>query len=315
MHEVNLAGLDLNLLPPLAALLRLRSVTHAAAEAGLSQPAMSRALSRLRQAFDDPLLVRGSDGFVLTSKAQDLLPRVAAALADVKGLYQDRAFDPAVVRRTVRIAASDAQTVLLAPAIMARLARVAPGIDVRMEPYSIDLLQRMESGALDLAFAVATTALPPGAMSEPIANDRLALVMRRCHPAARRRWTIANYGEVDHVGISILGDGLSELDAQLAAAGVTRRMALITPHFMAALAAVAETDMITTISETFARRFADTFDLVLRRPPIKESELQMTMIWSHVRGSDPLLAWLRALVRDAAAAAEVYGGGKRRGKS
>lgn len=309
MHEVNLAGLDLNLLPPLAALLRLRSVTLAAAEVGLSQPATSRALSRLRQSFRDPLLVRGADGFVLTAKAQDLLPRVSAALAELKGLYQDRAFDPTVVRRAVRIAASDAQTVLLAPAIMARLARVAPGIDVRMEPYSIDLLQRMENGALDLAFAVATTALPPGAMSEPIANDRLALVMRGGHPWAKRKWTIADYGKVNHVGISIVDDGLSELDAQLAAAGVTRKMALITPHFMAALATVAESDMITTISETFARRFGDAFDLVLRKPPFTETEMQMTLVWSHVRSNDPFLAWFRTLIRDAAY--EVYEGGER----
>ncbi len=218
-----------------------------------------------------------------------------------------RAFDPAAVHRTVRIAASDAQTVLLALAIIARLARAAPDIDVRMVPYSFNLLQQMECGELDLAFAVATTALPPGAMSEPAATDRLALVMRRGHPAARRKWTIAHYGQVDHVGISILGDGLSELDAQLAAAGVTRRMTLITPHFMAALATVAATDMITTISETFARRFADAFDLVLRQPPTKETELQMTLVWSHVRGSDPFVAWFRALVRDVAQ--EVYGGG------
>jgi len=305
MREVNLSGIDLNLLPSLAALLRLRNVTRAAAEVGLSQPAMSRALSRLRQAFADPLLVRGADGFVLTSKAQDLLTRVSASLADLKSLYEDRTFDPAAVRRTVRIAASDVQTVLLGPAIMARLARTAPGVDVRMEPYSHDILKHMEEGALDLAFALATTSLPPGAMSERIATDRLALVMRRDHPRARRKWTIADYGNVDHAGIAILGDGLSDLDAQLAAAGVSRRIALVTPHFMAALAAVAATDMVTTISETFARRFADAFDLVLRRPPIKDTELAMTLVWSHVRGNDPFLVWFRAIVREAAQ--EVYG--------
>ena len=300
MREVNLSGLDLNLLPPLDALLRRRNVTHAAADVGLSQPAMSRALSRLRVLLDDPLLVRGRGGFVLTPLAQRLAPRVVIALGELKGLFETPMFDPAVVRRTIRIAASDTQTILLAPGIMARLSREAPGVDLRMEAYGRDLIARMEDGTLDFAFALATTPLPVGAMSEPAAADRLALVMRRDHPAARQRWTLADYGRFDHVGIAILGDGQSELDARLAAAGVSRRISLVTPHFMAALATVAATDMITTLSHGFARRFAEAFDLVLLPPPFAETELRLTLVWSHVRNNDPLLTWFRAIVRDVA---------------
>jgi DNA-binding transcriptional LysR family regulator len=232
------------------------------------------------------------------------VPRVAMAVGELKGLFQVQVFDPAIERRTIRVAASDTQTILLAPKIMARLSHDAPGIELRMESYGPDLITRMERGTLDLAFALATTPLPTGAMSEPIANDRLTLVMRRGHPAAGRPWTMTDYAVFDHVGVSLLGDSRSELDALLAAAGVTRRIALITPHFMAALATVATTDMITTISEAFARRFAKAFHLVLREPPFPETELQMTLVWSHVRESDPLLAWFRALVRNVAK--EVY---------
>ncbi|HEY5309071.1 MAG TPA: LysR family transcriptional regulator, partial [Casimicrobiaceae bacterium] len=131
MHEVNLSGLDLNLLPALEALLRRKNVTHAASDIGLSQPAMSRALSRLRALLDDPLLVRGHNGLVLTPKAQTLVPRLATAIGELKGLFTDQTFDPATEHRTIRIAASDTQTVLLAPPLMARLARDAPGIDLR----------------------------------------------------------------------------------------------------------------------------------------------------------------------------------------
>lgn len=300
MRDINLSGLDLNLLPPLEALLRRRNVTHAAADVGLSQPAMSRALSRLRDLLDDPLLIRGQGGFVLTSRAQNLAPRVATALEELKVLFQEQSFDPATQRRTIRVAASDTQTILLAPMIMSRLAQEAPGIELRMEPYGQDLLTRMERGALDLAFALARTPLPVGAMSEPIAADRLALVMRRGHPAADRIWTIADYGTFDHVGVSLLGDGRSDLDALLAAAGVSRRIALTTPHFMAALATVAATNMITTISEAFARRFADVFDLIVREPPFADAEMRVTLVWSHVHVTDPLLAWFRGLVRDVA---------------
>ncbi len=297
---MNLHGLDLNLLPPLEALLRRRNVTHAAADAGLSQPAMSRALLRLRKIFDDPLLVRSHGSFVLTPKAQNLIPRVLAVLSDVKGVFEEPVFDPAVERRTIRIAAADSQTILLLPAIMARLAREAPGIDVRIEGYGPELFAQMDDGRIDLAFALSTSDLPVGAISELIAHDRLALVVRRGHPAVNRAWTMADYGAFDHVGISILGDGRSELDTLLAAAGVTRRIGLVTPHFMAALAAVSATDMVVTLSETFARRFADVFELAILQPPFTETKLHMTMVWSHLRNSDKLLGWFRGVVRDEA---------------
>ena len=300
MREVNLAGLDLNLLPPLEALLRQRNVTYAAADVGLSQPAMSRALARLRHLLGDPLLVRAGAGFVLTPRAESLVPQLAAALGEVKGLFRQQAFDPSGERRTIRIAASDTQTVLLAPALMARLKREAPGLDLRFVPYATDMVRRMETGALDLAFALSTTPLPPGAQSAVIARDRLALVMRRGHPLAGKAWTMADYGAVDHAAIAIFGDGQSELDALLAAAGVSRRIALATPHFTAALAAVAATDMVTTISRAFAARFAAALDLSLREPPFAETGMAMTLVWSHVRARDPLLAWLRALIGDVA---------------
>ena len=305
MHETNLAGVDLNLLPCLEALLRRRNVTQAAADVGLSQPAMSRALSRLRALLQDPLLVRGRNGFVLTPKASRLAGPLGGALGDLRSLFTDRAFDPAAAQRTVRIAASDTQTILLTPVVTRRLALEAPGIDLRMEPYGPDLADRMEAGTLDLAFALATTPLPPGAMSEPIAADRLALVMRQDHPAAMRPWSIEDYGRFHHVGVSLLGDGRSELDAILAAAGVTRRIALTTPHFMAALAAVAATDLVTTISRTFARRFAEGFGLVLKDPPFAQIDLTTTIVWSRVRAGDPLLGWMRGVLRQAAQSLEA----------
>jgi DNA-binding transcriptional LysR family regulator len=300
MREVNLHGLDLNLLPPLEALLRHLNVTHAAADAGLSQPAMSRALFRLRQIFDDPLLVRSRGKFVLTPKAQSLEPRVRAALGDMKSLFEEPRFDPTLERRIIRIAATDSQTVLLLPLIMARLERDAPGIDVHIAGYGPELFAQLDNGSIDLAFALTTSDLPPGAMSEPISSDRLALIMRKGHPAARRVWTLNDYGTVNHVSVSIFGDGRSELDTLLAAVGVTRRIALVTPHFMAALAAVSETDMVTTLSENFAGRYQDTFNLVLLKPPFADTELHITMVWSHLRNSDKVLSWFRSVVRDVA---------------
>ena len=115
MREVNLAGLDLNLLPPLEALLRRRSVTRAGEDVGLSQPAMSRALARLRILLDDPLLVRGGGGLVLTPTARTLSAPLSEVLMKVRGLLRRPDFDPASVQRTVRIAATDFHAVMFCP--------------------------------------------------------------------------------------------------------------------------------------------------------------------------------------------------------
>ncbi len=298
MREVNLHGVDLNLLPALEALLRRRNVSQAAVDAGLSQPAMSRALARLRDLFDDPLLVRVSGGFALSPKAEGLLRRVQAALNDVTSVFAEPIFDPALVQRRIRFAATDLQTILYAPALMARLAIEAPGIDISMEPYSSDLMQRMENGSLDFAFALSTTPLPPGVESESLGQDRLALVMRRGHPAENQQWTVEDYGRFNHASIGIMGDGISELDAELAAHGVKRRIALTTPHFMAALAAVSSSDMVTTVSENFAKRFAKQFNLRLRTPPLKNISLNPTLVWNQLRSSDKVLAWVRGVMQD-----------------
>lgn len=300
MREVNLAGIDLNLLPPLEALLRVRNVTRAATEVGLSQPAMSRALARLRDLVGDPLLVRARGTMALTPQAQRLAVQLAPALEGVRRVFTEPAFDPGSTKRTIRIAGVDTQTVLYAPKLMARLLREAPGIDVRFEPHFGDMLARMDQGTLDLAFALATTPLPPGALSEPVASDRLALVMRSGHPWAKRRWRIKDYAAVDHVGVAIFGDGQTELDAKLATQGIRRRIALVTPHFSAALAAVAATDMVTTVSRTFTQRFANMFRLALHDPPFDDNDMTVTLVWSHLRANDPLLAWLRGVIRDIA---------------
>ena len=301
MRELNIAGIDLNLVPALEALLRRRSVTRAAADVGLSQPAMSRAFARLRELQNDPLMLRTPAGYVLTPRAEAIQPLLADAVVRLRDLFTPQLFDPASERRTLRIAASDSQTVTLLPRIATRLAVDAPGVDLRVEAYSPDLVARIESGALDLAFALSTTPLPPGAHSEAVAEDCLALVMRRDHPAAARRWSAQDYGRFDHVGITLLGDGQSEIDALLAEAGVNRRIAVQTPHFMAALAIVASTDLVTTLSATLAHQFASTFGLAIQPPPFGERPFKLTLVGSHIRAADPFLAWFRQLVREAAA--------------
>ena len=265
---------------------------------------MSCALQRLREAIGDPLLVRVAGRLTPTPRALALAPALAAALDALEGVYREPSFEPSAIRREFRIAAADAATVLLAPAILRRVRAQAPGVDLRFEAYSADIRERMNSGLLDLAFATAATPLPPGAVSELVAEDRLALVMRDGHPAQKRDWTISDYGEFDHVTVTIRDDDDLEIDALLATFGVTRRIALRTPYFLAALAAVGASDCITTLSAALASRFCEIFGLTLAKPPFA-GPLTFTLVGSALRSNDTALNWLRRLIREAAL--EVYG--------
>jgi DNA-binding transcriptional LysR family regulator len=125
--------------------------------------------------------------------------------------------------------------------------------------------------------------------------------MRRGHPAANRTWSLPDYAASPHATVGLFADGLSEIDARLATEGIERRIALTTPHFMGTIAAVAATDLVTTISVTFARRFVESFDLVLREPPF-DNDLELTVIGMALRARDPAMQWFRKLLREEAAA-------------
>lgn len=301
MQNLNLSSVDLGLLPALDALLRRRHVTRAAEEVGLSQPAMSHVLARLRRALGDELLVRGPSGLVLTSRAEELAPQVTAILDAAKAIYRPAPFEPSKVRRTLHLVGCDWHSILIAPDLMKRIREQTPGVELSIESYTHDTFKRLSDGAIDLVFCNTQTPLPPGAVSTVVGEDRYVLVMRNGHPAARKKWTLADYAKWDNVVVSLTGDGMSDIDARLAKAGITRRIGLSTPHFMGCLAAVSATDMIATTSLLFAARHATTFGLVLKEPPFPEGPFMNTLISSAPRANDPVIRWFCALFKD------VYG--------
>lgn len=298
MRDLNLRSVDLNLLPALDALLRRRHVTRAAEEVGLSQPAMSHMLGRLRDVLGDDLLVRGPSGLGLTSRAKELVPRVAAALSSVRAIYRPTPFDVSKVRRVLHVVGCDLHSILFGPCLITRVRSEAPGIELSIENYSRDVFKRLEDGSVDLVFADAETQLPPGAVSTVIGEDRYALIMREKHPAASKKWTVADYAKWDSVVVSIFGDGQSDVDARLAKAGVARRIGMSTPHFMAALAVVSATDMVANTSHMFALQYARAHRLIVRETPFPEIRFTSTVIGSALRMNDPVIAWFCALVKE-----------------
>ncbi len=151
-----------------------------------------------------------------------------------------------------------------------------------------------------MIIALDTTQLPPGAMSEALAEDELAVVMREGHPKAQAEWRLEDYARYPSVAIALLGEGTSDLDAELARKDIRRRIAVVVPSFSAAVAIVAQTDFVTTISRAYAQRFASSFSLVLREPPLRGKRLGLVTVWSGMRHGDRTLAWLRGIMRKVA---------------
>lgn len=301
MREVHLRSIDLNLLTALGALLQHRGVSRAARDIGLSQPAMSRALDRLRHLLNDDLLVRTGGGMALTARAEALAPRIAALLGEIRSVVTEPDFDPRLERRVLRIASADSQTTLIFPGVMARLLAQAPNVALHAVPFTSDIVGRVQRGEVDMTFSLAHYPLPPGARSMPLHQDRLTVAIRRGHPAAARgRLSLADYAALAHVTVSIFGDAQTETDTELAAAGLERRIACTTPHFAAALMMVAQTDMVTMLSRALARRYAPFLDLVLLEPPIANTALPVTLVWGAIREDDRLLAWVRQLFLEVA---------------
>jgi DNA-binding transcriptional LysR family regulator len=296
MRDVNLRSVDLNLLVVLRALLEHAHVTRAAEVAGLSQPAASRALARLRALFGDPLLVRGDRGLVRTPKAAALRPRVEALLREIEGLIGERPFDPGTLSGRVSLAATDHQTLLLLPSLVRRLSRDAPGLDVTVVPISAPVLRGMLRGEVDLAFAV-DEALPPDLLFEPLYRDTFVTLMRRGHPAASNL-TLDVFLGLDHVLVTIFGDGRGIMDDALAERGLARRIALHIPHFYPAINIVAETDLVVTIPRSIALRYAAPHGLAILEPPVSRPPFTVISTWPAVLDADPTNAWLRGIVRD-----------------
>lgn len=301
MDPGSLAKHDLNLLVALHALLTERHVTRAAAVVGTSQSAMSRSLGRLREMFDDPLLVRTKTGMSPTARALALYPELEELLARVREVIRPARFDPGSAVGTVRIAAPDIVSYMLVPRLMLRLAREAPGLDLEVVGWSGRWREELERGAVDL-----TVGIPMGdeahLYSRPLMAHAWACVLRKGHPAVTKKWTLELFAGLDHLLVSLLGGGSGQVDEALATHGLKRRIALRLPYPALAPQIVAETDLVVTSPRWLALKLASAGELVVRRPPIAIPPVRIALVWHERSHRDPRQRWLReALAREAGA--------------
>jgi DNA-binding transcriptional LysR family regulator len=290
---MRLSGIDLNLLTSLDALLELQSVTRAAKHLGLSQPAASHALRRLRELLGDELLVRTARGMQPTPRALELRPAVRAAIGAAEAVLQAApAFDPATAERTFAVAMADQAAFMILPRLMQQLSRAAPGIRIDHRPGPIDTL----GGDVELVIGVFHSRAA-SFREQVLFRETFACVLRRGCAAARGAFDLERYLALPHIVVAPRGLPGSPLDDVLASAGRRRRVVLTVPHFLVAPHVIATSDLCWTAPAGLARALAAQLPLVLREPPFRIPDFDIVMRWHLRLARDPGLAWLRGTIR------------------
>ncbi|MFK7974958.1 MAG: LysR family transcriptional regulator [Halioglobus sp.] len=308
---MNVNRVDLNLLVYLDALLRERNVTRAAHQLSLSQPAMSNGLRRLRELFDDPLLVRTSEGMTPTERALELEPIVREVLSKVDHAVQPRAaFAPEEAQRVFRIMASDYAESTLLPTVLGKLRTLAPGITLDiMTPSDVSFLD-VERGKVDMIIN-RFDSMPQSFHQIHLWNDSFTCVLSPQNPVLEE-FTLENYLKANHVWVSKTGMGvgvgvdpddvqrLGWVDAALNALGKKRQIRVFTRHYQAAMTLAEQNDLIVTLPTRAAQLKLNNPRVVLREPPLEIPPLELKMAWSPLLQNNPANRWVRKLIADTA---------------
>jgi len=304
MNQVSLAALNLNLLVALDALLDTRSVTAAARRVGVSQPAMSRSLRSLRDMFDDPLLVRGAEGLLLTPRAALVREPLRRSLNDLTGVIAGGgAFDPATATRRFIVEMPDYLMGLLGPTLCDRVSREAPGVtlDVRLADRA-DLFARLEVGTADVVVH-ACLEPPAGLRGLGLIRDRFACAVREGHPAAaKKKMSLRTFASLPHCLIAVSDDAqVGSVDLALAEHGLRRHVACRVRSFLAAPMIVAQSDLILTGPARLLRWFAARYPLHVFDAPISVHDFEYLALWHERFEAEPAHTWLRGVLAAAAA--------------
>ncbi|MBV1694459.1 MAG: LysR family transcriptional regulator [Hyphomicrobiales bacterium] len=296
---MNLRSVDLNLLVALDALLAERHVTRAAEKIGVSQPAMSNALSRLRHHFKDDLLVRTAKGMEITTRGQALEAPLRNMLKQVERMFADGpGFDPARTKRRVTVRLSDLLSLLILPQLSAGLAAAGDGIDldvVHLSPMAT--VDALEKDDIDVAVSMELQH-SRSIQSETAFSDKMVCVMSNSHRLANRRLTLDAFLAERHVKVSMSPTDLRFVDNVLAEKRLKRRTALNVPHWLVVPHVLKKTDYLAVMPARLAGAVADK-TLVSRDLPFASASFDWKIYWHRRHDDDLANCWLRDQVHAA----------------
>ena len=298
IHLMNLASIDLNLLVALDALISEAHVGRAARKIGLSQPAASHALKRLRDLLSDPLLVRVGSRMELTPRAIGLRESLAETLQRVQTLIVPDSFEPGRSIRRFSVMMQDHVAHLIVPALVKRVHCDAPGVRVDVLPWQSPASAEPERlRSIDLLISCSANEIA-GFQRETLFTDTEVTVVRDGHPSVSRMKDLKVFLNSRHV--AVVGRGLTEdpVDSWLRQEGLARKIALRVPSYLQALQSVAQTDLVAFVPKRLAEYLARPLTLALLRPPIDPGEYREYLFHPRRTAQDPASIWLRKLVRE-----------------
>lgn len=283
---------DLNLLVALNVLLEERSVTRAAQRLNLTQPAMSAALRRLRDSFNDELLVAHGKRMVPTPHAQSLAPMVAQMISAAQTLIASSTlFDPATSHRAFRIAASDYISAILLRPLLGEIAAIAPNVRLEIVPLGPQIHDEMERGAIDCSISPVEF-LRAGEPQELLFTERHVLLGAASNPIFSRPVTEEDYHAAGHVVVE-LSNARAFVEDHVRARGDRRRIEVVASSFTIVPWLIAGTNRVALVHERLARLFADKLDLAYADPPFEVPPMNESLQYHRSRGNDGGLRWLR----------------------
>jgi DNA-binding transcriptional LysR family regulator len=294
MREVHLRDVDLNLLHALRALLEERHVTRAAKRCFLSQPAMSRALGRLRETFGDPLLVRTGRAYERTVRGERVLGELESIMRRLETMLQGQEFSPARSQECFRVAMTDHGSTILLPVLLQRIRKAAPDVRLEVSAWRTQAYEDAAAGRIDVALSA--EAVPPTLEYELIFTLDFVCLVGSAHPVRTRRFTLKQYLQLPHALVETLDGQQTMVDRPLAQLGVKRRVALRIPFFIPAIFAIARTDLILTVPRKLAKIAAMT-GLRMVEPPREIKAFPYFMAWHPRLAQEPAQAWFREQLR------------------
>jgi DNA-binding transcriptional LysR family regulator len=298
MRDVHLRDVDLNLLRTIQPLLEERHISRAAKRAFLSQPAMSRALNRLRDTFGDPLLVRSNGAYERTPRGERVLREIESIMRRLNAIVHDQEFTPAQSRERFRVAMTDHGSTILLPNVLARLRKDAPHSELIVSAVGPDTFDEVAAGRIDLSLCAEE--VPAALENQVIFNlDFVCLVGSR-QRIRSRRLTLKQYLQLPHAMI-LTGDGHQAMvDRPLGALGLKRHVALRIPFFIPAVLAIAQSDLVLTVPRTLAKMTNQITTLRMIEPPHELKPFPYFMSWHPRLTNETAHSWLRDQVRTAA---------------
>lgn len=296
----DLRKIDVNLIVVLDAILNEMNLTRAGDAIGMSQPAVSGALARLRTQFDDPLLVRNGKIFEPTQRALELRPVVSQAMVEIKRIFDILpTFDPAISTRTFYVSASDYALAQLSAPLIRMMKQEAPGTSVAFETLPresaispVDLLRR--------DVIIAATGMGIAGKHQSLFSDSFVCVVDKKNPRLRQgRLEASDLEELRHVKISFGENIVTPVDIALTNLGITPQLGIVVEGFLSVPYQVQGTTMVGFVPEKIAQQYAKKLGLVIAETPLQSEMLIESVHWHPSKSGDPALKWLIGMLRKA----------------